>query len=93
MIYSLLLPVHSLKGSKRRNAPICTLAWIPTLPSYDSESASHGQRQDISESEPRNNLVEYEVRGYLTIRFNCRHSLSPFREVINIHYDMMMPPS
>ena len=43
--------------------------------------------------EPSNNLVEYEVRGHLTIGFNCRHSLSPFREVINNHYDMMVPPS
>jgi len=43
--------------------------------------------------EPSNNLVEYEVRGYLTIGFNCRHSLSPFREVINSHYNMMMPPA
>ena len=40
-----------------------------------------------------NNLVEYKVRGCLTIEFNCRHGLSPFREVVNSHYDMMMPLS
>ena len=43
--------------------------------------------------EQGNNLVEYEVRGCLTVGFNCRHSLSPFREVINSHYDMMMHPA
>ena len=42
---------------------------------------------------PSNNLVEYEVRGCLTLEFYYRHSLSPFREVINSHYDMMMPLS
>ena len=44
-------------------------------------------------SELSNNLVEYEVHGFLTIGFNCRHNLSPFFEVVNNHYDMMMPPS
>ena len=44
-------------------------------------------------SEPSNNLFEYKVRGCLIVGFNCRHSLSPFREVINSHYDMMMPPA
>ena len=43
--------------------------------------------------EPSNNLVEYEVGDCLIVGFNCRHSLSPFREVINIHYDMMIPPA
>ena len=43
--------------------------------------------------ETSNNLVEYEVCGCLTIGFNYRHSLSPFREVVDSHYDMMMPPS
>ena len=42
--------------------------------------------------EPSNNLVEYEVCGCLTVRFNYRHSLSPFRELVNTHYDMIMPP-
>ena len=40
-----------------------------------------------------NNLVEYGVCVYLTVGFNYRHSLSPFREVVNSHYDMMMPPA
>ena len=43
--------------------------------------------------ESSNNLVEYEVCSYLTIGFNCRHSLSPFFEVVNNHYDMMMLPA
>ena len=47
----------------------------------------------FQDSEPSNNLVEYKVRGCLTIGFNCRHSLIPFREVVNNHYDMMMPPA
>ena len=38
-----------------------------------------------------NNLVEYEVHGCLTVGFNCRHSLSPFHEIINSHYNVMVP--
>ena len=47
----------------------------------------------LQNTEPSNNLVEYEVCGCLTVEFNRRHSLIPFREVVNGHYDMMMPPS
>ena len=43
MICSLLLLVHFLEVSKRRNALVYTLTLMPTLPSYDSESASHDQ--------------------------------------------------
>ena len=43
--------------------------------------------------EPSNDLVEYEVSGYLTIVFNCGHTLSPFHEVISSHDNMMMPPA
>ena len=39
----LFIPIHSLEGSKRRNALACTLTLMPTLPSYDFESAIHGQ--------------------------------------------------
>ena len=41
--YSLPLLVHSLGGGKKMNALAYTLTWMPTLPSYGSESASHGQ--------------------------------------------------
>ena len=40
-----------------------------------------------------NNLVENEMHGNLTIEFNRGHILSPFHEIINTHYNVMMPPS
>ena len=43
VIYSLLQPVHSLGGSKKRSDLAYTLTWMTSLPSYGSESASHGQ--------------------------------------------------
>ena len=43
--------------------------------------------------EPSDNLVEHEMRGYLTIGFNYGHSLCPFHEIIDIHYNVMIPPS
>ena len=43
--------------------------------------------------EPSNDLVEYEVSGCLTVGFYCRHSLSLFHEIINSHYNVMVPPS
>ena len=43
--------------------------------------------------EPSNDLVEYKVSGCLTVIFYCRHSLSPSREVINSHYNVMVPPT
>ena len=39
------------------------------------------------------NLVEHEMRDYLTVGFNHGHSLSPFSEIIDNHYNVMMPPS
>ena len=47
----------------------------------------------LRNTEPNNNLVEYEMRGRLTVRFKRGHSLSPFHEIINGHYNMMMPPA
>ena len=44
-------------------------------------------------AESSNNLVENEMRGYLIIEFNHGHSLSPFHEIIDSHYIMMMPPA
>ena len=43
-------------------------------------------------AEPSNNLVENEMHGYLTIGFNRGHSFCPFCEIINGHYNVMMPP-
>ena len=40
-----------------------------------------------------NNLVENKMHGYLIIGFNHGHSLFPFREIIDSHYNVMMPPS
>ena len=39
------------------------------------------------------NMVEHEMNGCLTIIFNCGHSLCPFREIIDSHYNVMMPPA
>ena len=44
-------------------------------------------------AELSNDLVEYEMHGCLIIGFNRGHSLSLFHEIINNHYNMMMPPS
>ena len=43
--------------------------------------------------EPSNDLVEHKVSGCLTVGFYYRHSLSPFHEIINSHYNVMVPPS
>ena len=40
-----------------------------------------------------NDMIEYKMRGCITIKFNSRHSLYPFREVIHDHYDVMVPPN
>ena len=47
----------------------------------------------LRNTEPSNELVEYEMCGYLTVGFNCGNSLSPFREIVNNHYNMMIPPT
>ena len=39
------------------------------------------------------NLVEHEMRGYLTVEFKRGHILYPFREIIDSHYNVMIPPS
>ena len=44
-------------------------------------------------TKPGDNLIEHEMRGYLTVGFNCEHSLCPFREIIDNHYNVMIPPS
>ena len=44
-------------------------------------------------AKPGDNLVENEMRGYLTVGFNYGHNLYPFREVIDSHNNVMMPPS
>ena len=44
-------------------------------------------------AKPSDNLVENEMHDYLTIIFNCGHSLCPFREVIDSHNNVMMPPA
>ena len=43
-------------------------------------------------TEPSNNLVEYKVCGYLTIKFNRVYILYPFREIMDNHYNVMIPP-
>ena len=43
--------------------------------------------------EPGDNMVKYEMCGCFTIRFDSGHILFPFRELINSHNNMMVPPS
>ena len=40
-----------------------------------------------------NDMIEYKMSGRLTIEFNSRHSLFPFREIIHGHNDVMVPTS
>ena len=47
----------------------------------------------LPNTEPSNDLVEYEMHSCLTIGFNRGHSLNPFREIFNNHYNMMIPPA
>ena len=47
----------------------------------------------LRNAELSNNLVKHEMCGCLIVGFNHGHSLIPFHEVINNHYNMMMPPS
>ena len=42
--------------------------------------------------EPSNNLAENKMHSCLTIGFKYGHSLCPFREIIDSHYNVMMPP-
>ena len=39
------------------------------------------------------NLIENEMLGCLNVDFDHGHNLCPFHEVINNHYNMMIPPS
>ena len=45
------------------------------------------------DTKPSNDLIENEMHGCLTIGFDSGHSLYPFCEIINSHYDMMMLPA
>ena len=44
-------------------------------------------------AKPCNNLVKYEMCGFLTIGFNYGHILYPFCEVIDNHNNMVVPPN
>ena len=44
-------------------------------------------------AELSNNLVKNEMHSCLTIGFNREHSLYRFHEIIDNHYNVMMPPS
>ena len=39
------------------------------------------------------NLVKYEMCGCFTIEFDSGHSLFPFHEIIDSHYNVMVPPN
>ena len=93
MIYLLLQPVHSPEGNKKRSAPTYTLTLKPTLPSFYSKVPTMVSDKLFWNAEPSNNLVENEMCGCLTIRFIRGHSLYPFHEIIDNHYNVMMPPS
>ena len=44
-------------------------------------------------SKPSYYMIKKEEGGNLTILFICRHSLSPFSEIIHGYYDVTMPLS
>jgi hypothetical protein len=45
------------------------------------------------DSEPSYNLIEYEERNSLTIKFNYRNGLIPLSEVVYDHNNVMIPPN
>jgi hypothetical protein len=45
------------------------------------------------DTEPGDNLIEYEKGCSLPIRFNCRNVLDPLSKVVNGHDNVLMPPS
>ena len=42
-------------------------------------------------TEPSNDMVEYKMHGCLIVGFNHGNSLIPFCEIVNKHYNMLMP--
>ena len=93
MIYSALQPVHSLEGNKKRSAPTYSLTLKPTLPSFILKVPTMVSDMLFRNAELSNNLVENEMHEFLTIGFNHGHSLCPSHEIINSHYNVMIPPS
>ena len=45
------------------------------------------------DTEPGDNLIEYKILGCLTVGFNSGHSLYPFHEIFNSHYNVMVTPT
>jgi hypothetical protein len=45
------------------------------------------------DTEPGDNLIEYEEGCSFHIRFNCRHGLGPLGKVVDSHNNVSMPPS
>jgi hypothetical protein len=45
------------------------------------------------DTELSDNLIEYEKIYSLPIRFHSRHGFDPLGEVVNIHDNVLMPPS
>ena len=45
------------------------------------------------DTEPGDNLIEYEEGYILPIGFNCRHGLDPLIKVVDDHNNVLMPPS
>ena len=93
MICSLLLLVHLLEGILRRNTLAYTLTLMQLFHHIILKVRAMVSDKLFQNFKPSNNLVEYEVGGYFTVGFNCRHNLIPFGDVINSHYNMMVPPS
>ena len=44
------------------------------------------------DTEPGDNLIEYKMHGCLTVVFNSGNILCPFREIVNNHNNVMVPP-
>ena len=46
----------------------------------------------LRDTKARNDVIEYELRGYLTIDSKCRHLFGPFGEVVNGYDNISMLP-
>ena len=47
----------------------------------------------LRDTKPGDNMIEYKMHDCLTASFNSGNSLYPFLEIVNIHYNVMMPPT
>ena len=46
----------------------------------------------LRDTKPRNDVIEYELSGCLTVNDKCRHSFGSFGEVVHEYDNIGMPP-